>query len=262
MSILPKGSFYGILLIAIVLNGCKKSEPYKVTPCTTVHPLSAAFSIEEFFQNSNTAWQFYASDTVSVSILRFTALDSLAYTYEWHIGTGIYNGRSFTLEFPAHFLSQKEQIPVTLIVKDKAPRSCSLQHDTIQTFTKNIYFTDQTLVTGKFKGHVETNPADTFTVTINPSKPCSELPNGVITTTNLLLSNLVRNCETLIGGCQGGRYKTGYKEILFTAESCFSPGGIIKIGPDNNSVVIEYSFYKNGYQQQPVQQKFIGTRIN
>jgi hypothetical protein len=256
--------FYcGALPVFFIFGNCRKqSDTPSTNLCSEKPPLSADFLVEENFENLNTVWPFYTTDTVSVPNLRFAAKDSSATSFEWNIGIGTYHTAALSLQFPPEFLHQHQTVDVTLTVKGQPNTICFPNDDSVKTITQSIYFTDSTLVNGKFHGYTDDNTSNTYTIEIDTRKPCSDIPGGgAAFAANLSISNLVKGCETTVGSCYGGQYKIGYRQLLFTAGTCQSPGGTVKIGPDNNSVTVDYTVYENGYQQPVVHKKFIGTRV-
>ncbi len=91
------------------LEGCG-DDP---NPCKGLKQTSADFTIMEdisYLRDLNPYWPYYACDTVIIKQIRFTAVDSTAATYEWHIGAGVYTKRKFVLNF---FNATETVIPIT-----------------------------------------------------------------------------------------------------------------------------------------------------
>ncbi len=254
----------GLLLFAnftFVFFSCKKEKNITENSCDRAKQLSAEFLVQENYITS-AAWQLYSTDTVCVPTLRFDATDSTASAYNWHIGAGNYSAPSVSLEFPDIFLTEHATVSVELEVKGTDNLNCFPRMDTVKRSIKTVYFTDQSLVKGKFQGYLEENPKTVFTIEVDPARSCSDIPNGTITTTDLYISNLVEGCDFFVGTCSGGKYKVGYRQITFSSEACHSPSGIIKIDHDNRSLIIDYLANDNGYQLPAVSHKFIGKKIN
>src|SRR5258708_1465081 len=95
-----------------------------LSPCAALHETSADFTMMEDFSylpESDPYWPYYACDTAITKHIRFTAKDSTADSYEWHIGAGVYNTRKVILSF---FNTTEKNIPITLILRKKPNLNC------------------------------------------------------------------------------------------------------------------------------------------
>jgi hypothetical protein len=217
------------ILVGLMMLSCHKH--HDPDPCANLHPVSASFRTEEDFSYVVSGWIYYNTDTIATRRVKFTANEENA-TYLWKIGTGTYTQKSFFVDFPDSFLLNKTSVPITLIV-NKNPSPCFPNDNGMDTITKVIHFTDRTLEQGKFNGYWESNPSDTFTVTI------SYKYNSFIHSIQLYLNNFDRDT-----GCSVFSNSTGAdKEVTFFSQysTCARPCGNMMIGPDNNSITIKYT---------------------
>lgn len=244
--------------IIFSLESCHKDE--KVDPCKALHQTSADFTIMEDHSNiveDDKRWKYYACDTVSSGYTRFTAKDSLADSYEWHIGAGVYNKRSVSLFFPSTLIGQS--IPITLIVTKKPNLNCFPKDNGIDTLTKNVYFLDacvNSLIQGKFFGYNDIAPKDTFSVNFDLCKYNQFNLEGCN------ISNLFRDRE-----CSYSFYYNfylGYKELYFSSGGslCGSSGigGTARIGPSKDQITIDYNYNPDLALNKILKFKFIGRR--
>ena len=247
--------------IIFSLESCHKDE--KVDPCKALHQTSADFTIMEDHSNIvdvDKAWKYYSCDTVSSLYVRFTAKDSLADSYEWHIGAGIYNNRSVSLNFPTSLVGQS--IPVMLILTKKPNSNCFPKDNGIDTITKKVYFVEgctHSLIKGTFVGYNTLSPKDTFSVSIDLCKP-SPYPFQT-QTTGSFVNNILPGCKLFVSD-NGNLY--GYKELLFLSGGvvCNYGGinGIATIGPSKDEIIIDYSYYADVTTSNLTKKKFVGKR--
>lgn len=253
----------GLICLSLILftAGCTKHQE---DPCKALHATSADFSIMEYHGNIyplSKLWKYYSSDTVSSLYIQFKAQDSLADSYEWHIGSGIYTKRSVSLYFPNSIVGQS--VPITLILSKKPNQSCFPNDQGIDTLTKKVYFLDDCqspLVGGKFIGYNTIAPKDTFSVTIELCK------YGQFNTPGTYMTSLFRdrNCPKIFYS----NSVVGYRELYFSSDGslCESSGigGNAMIGPGKDQITIDYYYYPNidpNYKTEPVTRKFVGRRV-
>ncbi len=223
----------------LFLGGCSKNE--SPNPCLKLAPTSAAFTMQEFFPAAST-WKYYDTDTSANLDVLFTANDSLADSYEWHIGAGLYTERSKWLSFPSHLIGTS--IPITLILKKKPNAVCFPQDDGIDTLTRKLYFIDHcnSLVQGDFLGSNITSKSDTFTVSIKLCQATSLQDNDLI-----YVSNLYRGCAAY-----NNVNAIGYRQIIpGTYDSnCQGADGLFKIASGKDSISIDYFIYDANFQNR------------
>ncbi len=155
-------------------------------PCTQEHPISASFKIYESWGGGPPKvqldkWVFYDTDTVSSIFVKFTADEKDASNYEWHIGAGIYNTRSFDLEFPVSYIYDPSDtdysiprkilktVPIMLIVHKTPNKICFPDDDGIDTVIRTIKFINiaRSDFEGKFYGYWDDNTTKTDTVSFD-----------------------------------------------------------------------------------------------
>jgi hypothetical protein len=255
------------------MEGCvDKPIPLPIDPCFKAKPLSANFKVEEDFDFVVPGWKYYATDTVMSTVVRFTALDSLADKYEWEIGDGTYNQRSFKLYFPFAFLQNKEIVEIKLTVHKKQEK-CFPKADSIKTFVKSIYFTTycKPLYKASFYGYLEEDPTKKFTITIDPCNLYRPDPN------NPAITEFAFRIDGFPHSCPSSNYMIGYnfwnsyRQFTFGGNGCFFPGGIGKVQSDKKTLIIDYQSQKcpspAGKPVPPecveqVKHRFIGTIVN
>lgn len=255
------------------LEGCgDKSTPIPIDPCSKEKPISANFKVEEDFDFVVPGWKYYATDTVMSTVVRFTAQDSLCDKYEWEIGAGKYEKRSFKLYFPFSFLQSNEKVDVMLTVHKK-PGKCFPKDDSIISFTKSIYFASfcKPLYKGSFYGYLEEDPSKKFTITIDPCNINRPNPD------NPFITELAFRIDGFPQNCEGKNYIIGYNSLLtyrqfsFGGDGCYFPYGYGMILNDKRTLVINYQSQKcpsaSGKAAPPecveqIKHKFIGILIN
>lgn len=227
------------------LEGCGDKTVSPVSPCENEKTLSANFKVEEDFDFVVKDWKYYATDTVMSTVVRFTALDSLCDKYEWEIGGGKYEKRSFKLYFPFSFLQDNEVVDINLTVHKK-PGKCFPKDDSIKTFTKSIYFATycKPLYKASFYGYLEEDPNKKFTITIDPCNINRPNPDNPA---------LVEDAFRIDGfphSCPGSNYLICYnylntfRQFTFGGNGCFFASGVGKIQSDKKTIIIEYAAQK------------------
>ena len=269
-------SFFALLALLgsfmLSLEGCKDTTTSPVNPCEKEKALTANFKVEEDFDFVAPGWRYYATDTVSSTVVRFTALDSLCDKYEWKIGAGSYEKRSFKLYFPASFLNSEEVVEVTLTVH-KSPRKCFPKDDSIKSFTKAIYFANlcNGLYKASFNGYLEEDPSKKFTIKIDPCNMNRPNPDNPA-----LIENAFR-IDGFPQNCAGKTYILSYnslsmyRQFSFGGDGCYFPGGYGKIQNDKKTLIIDYQAQKFASPPgkpapqeciEQVKHKFVGVRVN
>jgi len=258
--------------IMFSLEGCGDKTVKPVDPCLNRKPLTANFEVEEDFGYVISFWKYYPTDTVASSILNFTAIDSLGSKYEWTIGGGTYNKRKFTLYFPPVFLTNNEVVDVTLTIHKKRDALCFPKDDSIKTFTKKIYFTDlcNGLYKASFYGYLQEDPANKFTITIDPCYYDHPNPDTPLYSEKVMrIDGFPQNCagKTHIFG--GGSIVT-YRKFSFGGSGCYFPYGFGVIKSDKTTLILDYRAQKcpspvgQAAPKECIEQlthKFIGVRV-
>ncbi len=151
-----------ILAVALLwMSGCGSDET--VDPCKKLTETSAEFTIQE--HENNGRFFDYSSDTVVIRLLFFKAVDSLADSYEWHIGAGVYTTRSFTLNF---YNATDNNIPIQLIIHKKPNLTCFPNDNGVDTVTHILHFIEplETVVSGIYEGADTDAPQDKYTIEV------------------------------------------------------------------------------------------------
>ncbi len=239
-----------IVIALLWLSSCRDKE---VDPCKNLQPTSAAFRMEEFFLPETPRWKKYDTDTVANLSINFTAVDSLADSYEWHIGAGVYATRSKSLSFPLSITGSS--VSVMLIVKKKPNTTCFPKDDGVDTVTRKLYFADQCkgLVQGDFFGYRDDNKADTATITIKLCQPYYDLRHY-----NVYINNLYPGCSTFYDDCF-----VGFRQILpFGNGYCQDAGGhSMTIEKDNKTASFYYALADPTFTKWTLHH-FIGIKKN
>ena len=225
------------------LEGCGDSPP---NPCAKAKETSADFRMEEFFEGAIGVWKPYDTDTVSNLSVNFTAVDSLADSYEWRIGAGVYNTRSKALFFPNTLIGTS--IPITLIVKkSKINKQCFPKDDGVDTVTRKLYFTSKckSLVPGDYFGYTEGNPKDTVTVSIKVCLPYQDQRYA-----QLYMQNLDKGC----GWFYDDYYYLGYRQMYRVGDDndCLVTGATnVLIAKDNKTISAHYDLWDGTRKKKP-----------
>ncbi len=152
-----------IAIASLWLNSCDSDE---ADPCKVLNETSADFTMEEAFVFGSDGNTFlYACDTAIIRRVRFKAVDSLATSYEWKIGSGVYTTRSVTLDF---FNTTETEIPITLIVNKEPNSKCFPQDNGMDTVSRALHFVEplETLVSGIYEGANTDAPNDKYTIEV------------------------------------------------------------------------------------------------
>lgn len=246
-----------LLAVLFTVNGCH-DEP---NPCAALHETSADFTIMEDFSylpEYDKYWPYYACDTAITKRIRFTAIDSTASSYEWHIGSGIYNKRKVFLNFSN---TNENAIPITLILKKTPNQNCFPKDDGIDTVTRKLVFVAscQSLIAGTYNG---TNADDTK----NPYKIsfslCQSSNDGHEVGT--YVTNDYLGCNFLYYSSEIGNL-IGYKAALLTGGGIgdgvckWGVANTIKLGKTRKDIEVDFIFDADTITfKNRIQKKFIG----
>jgi len=254
-----------LAVLMFILTGCPKDNPLPADPCAGSHPTSASFKAFESITNeSSYQWINYDTDTSLSDAMTFIADDSMAISYEWHIGSEVMNTRSvYRRQFPSN-----QVIPITLIIRKLPNLQCFPNDDGIDTVTRNIYFGSwdsktcfhPEIISGTYQGYNINDSNNIFLLTIINCSYDSLKPDH----RNYRFINLTPNGDISDWDfCYGG-----YKELIFANGyfyKSFTPRGILLIkGKNNDSIEINYnvqiSTEMNDFSKR-IDKKFIGKRV-
>ncbi|SEK53141.1 hypothetical protein SAMN04488505_101376 [Chitinophaga rupis] len=231
-------------LLAFLL-ACSKPGDIPVPPLPPVDTFNKGISFEESFDHIADDWLYYATDTVCTTVVRFTALDSPVTRYEWQVGSGTYSKKQFELSFPGMFLTDGENIPVSLAITYRSAAGV----DTTKTFHKTLHFFSpcNTAWNGTFNGITDNRDSSIYIIN---TCAANAYYNG------LYLSDTYRHCARYFD-----TYYTGYKRLLFRSggtADCGAPNGEMYFIKD--TLIINYQSYDDGLYQSPVAHVFKGLR--
>ncbi len=151
--------FISLLLLITLVPGCKctcddPTDPdcKNYDPCYGVEAsIRADFSmylnidpISTF--GPDTLLKF--NDTFNGGTIVFRAHEENADSYEWHVGSGVYSEREFSLNF--YTAPDSTSIPVTLTVRKKPNYACQPEEDSVLTSERILYKSGGT--TGAYEG--------------------------------------------------------------------------------------------------------------
>jgi hypothetical protein len=113
--------------------------------------------------------------------VQFFAEDDEAAEYYWQVGDNPENDRftaNFSMRFPCTTVG--EQIPVTLTVSRPGDTTCVDWTQTTATVTKilEIVSIEETIVRGRYRGHLLSNPEEEYTVEVE-YLPCQDWYNSL-----------------------------------------------------------------------------------
>jgi hypothetical protein len=235
--------------ISLIFSCDKKSED----PCKALHGTSADFTVEELVDlGVGEKWSPYDTDTVCTRKVKFSAKDSLADSYEWHIGNGVYTNRSQTIIFPDILLNQA--LSIQLIVKKRVNQNCFPKDNGLDTVIRKILFVDncKSKINGSYVGYNEGQMGDTFNITL---LTCQQDPHDS-SFIGTYIFNLYKDCGKYISST------VGFKEINFgeNTSSCQAISGNAVLA-DKNTIIVNYSYFIPPNFEKTVSYKFIGKRI-
>lgn len=242
----------GISALIFIFNSCGK-DPIE-DPCECGQkPVSANFTITE-----TRGWpdwliakfEPYDTDTLMFGSAVFTALEEDA-NYTWLIGIETLHDKEVTRSgFP-----DGQAVPITLIVEKTPDNECFPDDDGRDTLTRYLYQAEsscESVIQGDYHGCLESNPQDTFTISIDNCAPYPSI-NGAASGP-LVISNLKRDCVF-----DADDFVLSYKQAVFWAPLCDAPVGVIKVADDNyNNIEIKY-MYQTG-DDEDIEFIFKGTK--
>lgn len=253
---MKRSSLVWLVMLIMSVSACHKdnkchdpSDPAcdNYNPCSTVHALSAGFSIYENDCTggpgaTDTSWHYYPTDTVATNCVTFTANDTTADSLVWHIGAGIYRQRSFHLDFSQN---KPVMLPITLTVY-RHRNSCLPSDDTVKTMIRTLYFTDTCLAYGTYRGYFAGLQADTGTISI---RRVPVYVSGVGLSTGLALGGFAPGCIDTISTSYGS-YEPFFSSISFSATAnttfCTWIYGSVYFHRADGSVTIQYVDHNRG----------------
>ncbi len=265
-------TYFLVLAMIAMFSCCKKDKPAvppPANPCAGQNPTTADFYAEEEPEQPITTdgWIPYPTDTVSgCNTWVIIAKQDTPCTYTWYIGSDVYHTKSVSLYYgTALNLNRDTFITVTLMVQRTPNKTCFPNDRGADTVTKKIYyrFESQSATRGSYQGYLMGNPNDTFTVTL---LPWTLNPNYQYPIYPLYLINIPRGCKGWLGG--NGYSEVGNKEINFSADQCVFDcpntrqiSGRAMLGPDTNTITINYTYYVDTINSNTATATFIGKRV-
>ncbi len=175
---MTKPLLYLCLAVLLTIPGCKcncddPTDPdcKNYDPCYGVDPpLTADFEIYISVDpistyGPDTLLKF--NDTFNGGPLVFKAKEENADSYEWKIGSGIYNKREFSLNFDT--APDSTAIPITLTVRKSPNYACYPYDDSVLTYEKKIYISESIYPTylGRWAGYYLDSPSFRDTMLID-----------------------------------------------------------------------------------------------
>ncbi len=235
-----KVAHFGILLIGMLIFGCRGSEP---NPCEGLEPFKASFSMGIHFTGGSGEWEIdtlIVSDTViNRKFITFLAEDGY-YTYEWQIGN---DPRVFTEQRVSLFFEYPEDsLKIQLIASKKANTACFPQDDGIDTVVQYLTIIEQkdNPVIGRYKGYFESDP-DT-----------EEEVEVIYDGEGYQINNINKGCFPLENYQGGIGNLVTYKVIYFGAgiwggidyaypNQCMDPRGWLVLDTQTDSLLVTFS---------------------
>ncbi len=257
---------YAILIIFIAFSSCRKkcydasnSECENYNPCFGAEATSADFKIEE---NMYATKRFYECDTCIHRTLYFTAKQELD-SYQWRIGNDprLFGGKKFAMEFE----KQMQFVDVQLIGWKKEPdQKCFPKDSGGDTVKKRVYFykNEEWPVLGKYNGYYESNPNDTFTITVGyfPSTTPALKYYAVRGLKNDIYDYVTLSYERSIKAVTAYNFKIDQMNYL----KDYIPKDA-QLNKQTNKLYIEF-LHSNGWNAEGKEdievRKFVGRKIN
>ena len=150
-------------------------------------------------------------------------------------------------------------LPIRLIVQDEPNTTCFPQDDGIDTLVQylTVVPVDSSVVFGRYQGYLESNPADTFTVSV-----ILEVIQG---DADVYFFNINKGCMTTNSGLNLSRMAYGsfnFASDDYFGNGCNDPNGWFAVDSTHQNVTIDFSTRDI---DDPVDQRqyfrFIGKRI-
>lgn len=264
---IPTAGCWLCLLIVILLQACG-SDNENPNPCDALEPVNANFVMGQRLTNHSGTDNFLIVDTLIVSdtVLAWNFIEFAAPggydRYEWIIGNNdqVFTDSVVRLRFGDEFFpGEFDQLPIQLIV-ESTPSTCFPEDDGIDTVTQYLTILGklETAVYGRYRGHLKSNPTDTFTISYVIERDEYDFPT-------IFMNNINKGCM------EDGwfNHALAYKDVSFTnwatfGAGCNDPSGWIHLADNLKDVTIEFSTGKledEGYGPR-YYDTFIGTRIN
>lgn len=247
---------YFLIITGLLLSCGPDDNP---DPCANLEPVTARFIMGERITNSG----YEQIDTLVLSdtVLTWSSVEFRAPKgydrYEWKIG---FDERTFTDSVVAlRFPDPVSSLPIRLIVQDEPNTTCFPEDDGIDTLTQYLTVVpiDSSVVFGRYQGYLESNPADTFTVSV-----ILEVIQG---DNEISFLNINEDCNTTASWLRLS--KIAYKSFNFAPDDyfgngCNDPNGWFTVDSTHQNVTIDFSTRDI---DDPVDQRqyfhFIGKRI-
>ncbi|MFK7969011.1 MAG: hypothetical protein AB8F95_01530 [Bacteroidia bacterium] len=260
-------SLLGLLVLTALLGACKQPcddptdmECPNFDPCFGEVWVEPEIVIKEMLSSKGDTFYHTITDTtVSTSDLTSFSTNVEYESYSWTIGS---DPRSFDKkEVRLHFLGFTGNVPVTFIGKRKA-QPCFPDKPLIDTLHKimTVVPYNASSIVGRYFGHVEGSPEDTFTVSV------------WVDTTSLENSEIPRIAAPSICGnyeWYDGQKSLGYASISVDAINrviggCIPFEAVARLDPsDKNALTMQYRFTPSGDPDDAPgpASTFVGRRI-
>lgn len=249
-----------VLFIVLVSGSCRRNPPEpQLDPCKDKTPFRAAFTVEEKVGDTS-----FVSDKALAPGYVFFKAQGIYDSVRWFIG-GQQN-TSTNRNHVLYFQNPEGPVEVTFIGYKKPDTQCFPNDKATDTVRKTVTILPRdgsAAIVGRFQGYNESNPADTFSVTI------SYYDN----VWGYFIKNLPKGCPGYTTGSEsapkniGLTVIAGYSGFQIDAGStaCSIVKGFGKIS-SSDSIVVNYTYYPQlstnpyTYANSAKSEKFIGIR--
>jgi hypothetical protein len=210
------------------------------------------------------------ADTFYNNTLKFEANYPDAISYQWKIGAGEYDKRSFVL---GGFPDVGIPVPITLIV-NYAPNKCREENRTSDTFTRIIQRGSIPLKKEVWQGYDIDKPSEIYTWTFDTlTKTFVSTGNKVHFYT--IFKDSRKNCSDTCGSGSSGSFSNSNRQAIgssrkprwssgeFSVIDCSGYDGYFSILYDSlrTEIKMKYYFTYPSYTGEPNPKTFIGKRI-
>ena len=250
-----------VVLSILILSSCIKTED----PCYGAKHIKADFYMEEvcYGQSCGYFWQDYKTSYSSGGLIRFTSTSITnalpirpndTVSYEWHIGAGIYHGKTFELNFGS--ATDGALIPVMLVIRQRPDSVCITNDTGIDTVIKNLRIDKTTkFCYGSWQGSFSDKANNSATVIIKKSY------NFAAYDTFIYILGLEPKYDSVVGSIHIFNFSRQENNFEIDGNGTFNFFGNALTDSVGQNIQITYSYLDTPSYTKKIIKTFKGKRI-